>query len=86
MMLSAYYLAYPPFGIWASGAVNEGNYFIVSKNLIELLVLLVLGFTQSGRFYGLDFYRTRKIASPTTEGINSVNTVAISDSSRRDAI
>lgn len=83
VMLAAYYLAYPPFGIWTTGAINEGNYFIVSKNIIELLALLVLGFTQSGRFYGLDFYRTRKTATPTTEGINSVNTVAISDSSRR---
>jgi len=54
IMLSMYYLAYPPFGGYSYGAINEGSYLIVSKNLIELAALLVLAFTRSGNFFGLD--------------------------------
>jgi thiosulfate dehydrogenase [quinone] large subunit len=53
-MLLMYYLAYPPFGGYNYGAVNEGSYLIVNKNLIELVCLLVLAFTRSGQFFGLE--------------------------------
>jgi uncharacterized membrane protein YphA (DoxX/SURF4 family) len=82
-MLFFYYLAYPPFGGYSYGTVAEGNYLVVNKNLIELIALFVLGFTQSGRFFGLDMLRTRKYSNPSTEEINSINTVAISDRNRR---
>jgi uncharacterized membrane protein YphA (DoxX/SURF4 family) len=82
-MLLAYYLAYPPFGGFSYGAVAEGNYLVVNKNLIELAALLVLGFTQSGKFFGLDLLRSRKYSNPSTEELNSINTVAISDRNRR---
>ena len=83
LLLMLYYFAYPPFGFYGYSAVNEGNYFIVSKNSIELVTLLVLGFTQSGRFFGLDILRTKKPDIRPVEGINSVNTVAIADINRR---
>ncbi|MBN2633151.1 MAG: DoxX family protein [Bacteroidales bacterium] len=54
MMLVFYYLAYPPFGGYSYGAINEGSYLIVNKNLIEMVVLLVLAFTRSGEFFGLE--------------------------------
>jgi uncharacterized membrane protein YphA (DoxX/SURF4 family) len=60
IMLSMYYLAYPPFGGYNYGAVAEGSYLIVSKNLIELAALLVLAFTRSGNFFGLDMLRRKK--------------------------
>jgi uncharacterized membrane protein YphA (DoxX/SURF4 family) len=53
-MLAMYYLAYPPFGGFSYGAATEGSYLIVNKNLIELLCLLVLAFTRSGHFFGLE--------------------------------
>jgi uncharacterized membrane protein YphA (DoxX/SURF4 family) len=53
-MLAMYYLAYPPFGGFSYGAATEGNYLIVNKNLIELVCLLILAFTRSGLFFGLD--------------------------------
>ena len=53
-MLVMYYLAYPPFGGYSYGAATEGNYLIVNKNLIELVCLLVLAFTRSDQFFGLD--------------------------------
>ncbi|HPF03638.1 MAG TPA: DoxX family protein [Bacteroidales bacterium] len=54
LMLVFYYLAYPPFGGYSYGAINEGSYLVVNKNLIEMVVLLVLAFTRSGEFFGLE--------------------------------
>jgi uncharacterized membrane protein YphA (DoxX/SURF4 family) len=59
-MLLMYYLAYPPFVGYSYGALAEGNYLIVNKNLIELIALLAMAFTQSGEFFGLDVIRHRK--------------------------
>jgi uncharacterized membrane protein YphA (DoxX/SURF4 family) len=60
LMLLMYYLAYPPFIGYSYGALAEGNYLIVNKNLIELFVLITLALTQSGEFFGLDILRHRK--------------------------
>jgi uncharacterized membrane protein YphA (DoxX/SURF4 family) len=35
---------------------SEGHYFIVSKNVIEMLALLMLTFIPSGRWFGLDAF------------------------------
>jgi uncharacterized membrane protein YphA (DoxX/SURF4 family) len=59
-MLLMYYLAYPPFGGLSYGALSEGNYLIVNKNLVELFALIVLALTQSGQFFGLDMLRNMK--------------------------
>jgi uncharacterized membrane protein YphA (DoxX/SURF4 family) len=59
-MLLMYYLAYPPIAGFSYGALAEGNYLIVNKNLIELFALIALAFTQSGDFFGLDILRHRK--------------------------
>jgi uncharacterized membrane protein YphA (DoxX/SURF4 family) len=82
-MLLMYYLAYPPFGGLSYGAVSEGNYLIVNKNLVELFALLLLAFTRSGQFFGFDMLRIRKYSNPSTEELNSINTVAIADRNRR---
>jgi uncharacterized membrane protein YphA (DoxX/SURF4 family) len=59
-MLLLYYLAYPPFSGFSYGALTEGNYLIVNKNLIELFALIAIAFTQSGDFFGLDILRHRR--------------------------
>ena len=59
-MLAMYYLAYPPFGVYGYGALSEGNYLLVNKNLIELVCLMVLAFTRSGEFFGLDLLIRKK--------------------------
>ncbi len=59
-MLAMYYLAYPPFGGFSYGAASEGSYLFVNKNLIELVCLLVLSFTRSGRFFGLEQLMEKK--------------------------
>ncbi len=80
-MLLMYYLAYPPFGGYSYGSLAEGSYLIVNKNLIELFVLVFLGFSQAGNFFGLDMLRLRKRSEheaekheyheePVVQGIN----------------
>ena len=61
VLLFIYYLAYPPFGGFSYGAPNEGNYLIVNKNLIELVCLIVLSFTHSGEFFGLEALIKKKL-------------------------
>jgi uncharacterized membrane protein YphA (DoxX/SURF4 family) len=83
LLLLFYYLAYPPFAGFAYGAVSEGNYLVVNKNLIELFALVLLAITQAGSYFGFDALRNRRIITASTEELNSINTVAISDRNRR---
>ena len=48
------YLALPPFPWLPESARSEGTYLFVNKNVIEMLALLVLATTASGRWAGLD--------------------------------
>jgi uncharacterized membrane protein YphA (DoxX/SURF4 family) len=48
------YLCMPPFPWLPSAPNNEGYYLFVNKNAIEMLALLALGTTRSGRWLGLD--------------------------------
>jgi uncharacterized membrane protein YphA (DoxX/SURF4 family) len=48
------YLCFPPFPWLPAAPNNEGYYLFVNKNLIEMLALLVLATTASGRWFGLD--------------------------------
>jgi thiosulfate dehydrogenase [quinone] large subunit len=49
-----FYLATPPFIGYFYTIPSEGSYLIVNKNLVELGALLVILFTRSGLFAGLD--------------------------------
>lgn len=52
-LVSIYYLANPPFAA-SSGMGFEGSYLIVSKDVIEIIALIVLSFFPTGKFLGLD--------------------------------
>lgn len=58
LLLAMFYLAYPPFG--SESPVAEGNYFIVDKNLILFLALLVVIQFRSGLVLGLDYFFRKK--------------------------
>jgi uncharacterized membrane protein YphA (DoxX/SURF4 family) len=61
VLLSLYYLVYPPFvGVPSGGLALEGSYLYVNKNLVEMCALLLLAFFPSGHFFGLDRLRTPK--------------------------
>jgi uncharacterized membrane protein YphA (DoxX/SURF4 family) len=86
-MLLIYYLAYPPFGGYSYGALAEGNYLIVNKNLIELFGLVLLAFTQSGEFFGLDIIRhRRKSRVVTSDPIITDERIIHERNSRRELI
>ena len=82
-LLLMYYLAYPPFGGFSYGAVSEGNYFIVNKNLVEFFALIVLGITQSGHFFGIDMLRSRERSSGSIDELTSINKIVIPGKNRR---
>lgn len=53
-LLLLFYLAMPPFPWLPLNPRAEGHYLFINKNLIELLALLALATTRSGRWLGLD--------------------------------
>ncbi|MBU6293637.1 MAG: DoxX family protein [Planctomycetes bacterium] len=48
------YLAVPPFPWLPNPPLNEGNYVFINKNFVEMMALLVIAATPSGRWFGLD--------------------------------
>ncbi len=69
------YLSMPPFPGVPENLKAEGHYLFVNKNLIEMLALLALATTSSGRWLGLDallqFLRPRRWRRPTDDAIEA---------------
>lgn len=63
ILLSFYYLAYPPFPGLGENIYQEGSYWIVNRNLIEMAALLVLFLFPSSHITGIDrfIFRTDKL-------------------------
>jgi uncharacterized membrane protein YphA (DoxX/SURF4 family) len=85
-LLLMYYLAYPPFGGFSYGAPSEGSYLIVNKNLVELFAMILLAFTGSGQFFGLDMLRKKKINVIQKETEPSEDADYIEKNPRRELI
>jgi len=49
-----FFLAMPPLPGWPDSPRAEGHYLFINKNIIEMLALLTLATTASGRWVGLD--------------------------------
>ncbi len=60
LLLSMYYLAYPPFASLGVNVHVEGSYWIVNKNLIEMAALFVLYLFPSSHLSGMDRFIFRK--------------------------
>ena len=54
LMVLSFYLAMPPWPGLPDNPKAEGHYLIINKNLIEMLALLTLATTASGKWAGLD--------------------------------
>ncbi len=52
--LLMFFLAMPPLPGWPDSPRAEGHYLFINKNVIEMLALLTLATTASGRWVGLD--------------------------------
>jgi uncharacterized membrane protein YphA (DoxX/SURF4 family) len=63
-LLLMFFLAMPPLPGWPESPRAEGHYLFINKNIIEMLALLTLATTRSGRWAGLDgllqFLRPRR--------------------------
>jgi uncharacterized membrane protein YphA (DoxX/SURF4 family) len=74
--LAMIYLSMPPWPGLPPNPKAEGHYFIVSKNLIELIACLVIATTPSGHWIGLDALvfggrRRRQAPAPADRAPNS---------------
>ncbi|WP_422350591.1 DoxX family membrane protein [Flagellimonas sp.] len=59
-LLSLYYLAHPSLpGVHQINV--EGNYWIVNKNLIELVAVILLYNFPTGQFFGLTYFRKGRL-------------------------
>jgi uncharacterized membrane protein YphA (DoxX/SURF4 family) len=54
LLLLLFYLAMPPLPGWPDNPRAEGHYIFINKNIIEMLALLALATTRSGRWAGID--------------------------------
>jgi uncharacterized membrane protein YphA (DoxX/SURF4 family) len=54
LYLLMFYVAMPPLPDWPASPKLEGHYLYINKTLIEMLALLTLATTRSGRWLGLD--------------------------------
>ncbi|HSH19677.1 MAG TPA: hypothetical protein VLA03_04455, partial [Draconibacterium sp.] len=82
VLLMLYYFAYPPFGGDIFGAA-EGNLYVVNKNLIEALALIVI-FLIKEKGYGIYALPFMKLKKKTTETPVKEKQEAVH--SRRDAL
>jgi uncharacterized membrane protein YphA (DoxX/SURF4 family) len=72
--LAMIYLSMPPWPGLPPNPRAEGHYFIVSKNLVELIACLVVATTPNGHWIGLDALlfgarRRRRLAPPSDDRI-----------------
>lgn len=67
ILLFFYYLSHPPFmGLTQVG--TEGSYWIVNKNLIEAVALLVIYYFPTARVFGLEqIFKRKEQTNITTE-------------------
>lgn len=56
ILLFTYYISHPPM-FTEPGFAREGAYFIISKDLLEMIALLMLMFFPTGKFLGIDGLR-----------------------------
>ena len=57
-LLLLYYIANPPFMV-SPGAIHEGNYFIIDKNLIEICALLLIATFRAKKYLSLDAFLSK---------------------------
>lgn len=81
VLLMLYYFAYPPFGASLPGAV-EGSLFIVNRNLLEALALLLLILLPE-KGYGL---YSLKLFSVQKKTENEAEATHVPQNSRREAL
>lgn len=93
LLMLLYYIAYPPFLPYIQGVVTDGSYLWINRNLIELMVLMTIGFVPFKMMYGADrfiqLWKEAKIHKPIpkneTPVVESAETAPIGIN-RRDVV
>jgi uncharacterized membrane protein YphA (DoxX/SURF4 family) len=62
--LAMFYLAMPPWPGVPEPSLSEGHYFLVNKNLIEMIAVLALASLPTGHWFGLDPWAERHVTGP----------------------
>ena len=62
--LAMFYLAMPPWPGVPEPGLTEGHYFLVNKNLIEMIAVLALASLPTGHWFGLDPWVERHVTGP----------------------
>jgi len=62
--LGMFYLAMPPWPGLPEPGLTEGHYFLVNKNLIEMIAALALASLPTGHWFGLDPWVGRHVTGP----------------------
>lgn len=81
-LLALYYLAQPPLFNPASGAMTEGAYLLVNKNLVELCALLVIVFLPASEIGAGALLARLRNKQPASEPARPL----LADSERRELI
>lgn len=84
ILLLFYYMANPPFIGYSGEATGEGHYLIVNKQLIEMALLLVIGFLPRNLFWSIDRWIARMRRRREVE--EEVNQTAVAHSARREIL
>jgi uncharacterized membrane protein YphA (DoxX/SURF4 family) len=89
ILLLLYYFAYPPFGSSIFAVSPEGHYWLVNRNLIEAVVLIVI-YLWPVREYSLEkfigFLRKRQKPEPVAPGPVTPASETGEDSKRRELL
>jgi thiosulfate dehydrogenase [quinone] large subunit len=64
LLLTLFYLSHPAIPGIEYAAPAEGNYFLIDKNLIEILALVVLGMFPTSHLIGIDRFLSKKQSVP----------------------
>ena len=60
ILIGLYYLSHPPFIGYSYAAPGEGSYFVINKNVIELVALSVNLYFPNSRIIGVDRFLFKK--------------------------
>ncbi len=78
-MLMMFYLAMPPLPGLTAATEGTSHYLYVDKNLVELLALLLLVSTNSGRWAGLDVLVRAAVTAPLLGIFQKKQSIVVAD-------
>ena len=85
VFLAQIYLSMPPWPGLPAPPNVEGHYWVVNKNLVEMLACLVIASTPSGLWVGVDALFFGRERRPAAREVDGANAARLEKSSAREA-